>query len=199
VRTVFNQKSLPLEWVALRSSAEKTWSLSERPGFLRLYTLASTLRDTKPVSFLCRRQQHINWKISASVEFSPAAENESAGLSLFRGEDFLYRFEICLIGGTRSVRLVRSSGGADEVIASRLSGDGSKTFLAVTADGQNLEFAFGSSPDSPETLAKDVDAFILSTEKAGGFIGTVLGVHASGNGKNTGNHADIEWFEYTGM
>jgi len=205
VRTVFNQKSLPLEWIALRTSAEKTWSLSERPGCLRLYTLESSLRDLKPVSFLCRRQQHFNWRISSSMEFIPATATESAGLTLFRGEDFLYRFEICLIDGTRSVRIVRTSGGEDEIIAHRairsgnIPGDDSKTILAVTAEGQNLEFAFGSSPDALETLAKGVDAFILSTEKAGGFIGTVLGLHASGNGTGSGNHADIEWFEYAGM
>jgi len=184
IRTVFNQKKLPLEWLALRTSEEKTWSLSERPGFLRLFALAATLRDVKPVGFLCRRQQHINWKISSSIEFVPASGNESAGLALFRDEDFLYRFEICLQGGTRSVRLVRSAGGSDELVAhgaiqsGKVSGDDSKIILAVTAEGQNLEFAFGPSADNLETLAKDVDAFILSTEKAGGFIGTVLGVFA---------------------
>ena len=191
VRTVFDQTSLSPEWIALRSPKEKTWSLSERPGYLRLYTLESTLRDLKPVSFLCRRQQHFNWKISSAIEFVPGAANEGAGLALFRGEDYLYRLELCLIDGTRSVRLVRAAGGADEIVAhralrsGRVADDGSKTILSVTAEGQNLEFSFGSSPDALETLAKGVDAFILSTEKAGGFIGTVLGVYASGNGKRS--------------
>jgi len=204
VRTVFDQKSLPLEWIALRTSTEKTWSLSERPGYLRLYTLEANLRDLKPVSFVCRRQQHFSWKISAAFEFVPTTANESAGLALFRGEDFLYRFEICLIDGARSVRVIRTSGGIDEIVVQRairsglVPGDAVKTILAVIAEGQNLAFAFGPSPDSIETLAEGVDAFILSTEKAGGFIGTVLGAYASGNGRASKNHADVAWFEYGG-
>jgi xylan 1,4-beta-xylosidase len=36
----------------------------------------------------------------------------------------------------------------------------------------------------------------LSTEKIGGFIGTFIGMYASGNGTTNTNPADFDWFDY---
>lgn len=75
----------------------------------------------------------------------------------------------------------------------------SRVILSVVARGQRLAFRW-RNPADPEdewhTLAVGVDASILSTEKAGGFVGTVLGLFASGNGAETPAYADFDWMEY---
>jgi alpha-N-arabinofuranosidase len=39
----------------------------------------------------------------------------------------------------------------------------------------------------------------LSTERAGGFVGTTIGVFATGGGRDSGNCADFGWFEYRAL
>jgi alpha-N-arabinofuranosidase len=177
-------------------------SLSERPGFLRLYARAATLREKNPVSFAGRRQRHQRWAVFASVEFEPSDAVACAGLALVQSEDFQYRLEIFADSGERTVRLVRAAGKADETLASRKacgkSYAGNRTVLAVLADGQTLSFFCGPSRESLSLIAGDIDGSILSTERAGGFVGTVVGVFASGNGTDSDDFADVDWFEYQG-
>ena len=62
-----------------------------------------------------------------------------------------------------------------------------------------LAFFYGKDQYSLIRFADGIDARILSTEYAGGFTGTLAGVFASGNGKNTENFADVFWAEYRGL
>lgn len=48
-------------------------------------------------------------------------------------------------------------------------------------------------------MSIDVDARILSTDKAEGFVGTCIGMYASSNGEMSTNYADYAWFEYRGI
>ena len=47
-------------------------------------------------------------------------------------------------------------------------------------------------------MLEEVDGKYLSTEVAGGFVGTILGMYASSNKKPSANFADFDWFEYAG-
>jgi alpha-N-arabinofuranosidase len=198
----FDSARLPYDWLTLRASGDGFMSLSERPGFLRLYARAATLREKNPVSFAGRRQRHQRWAVFASVEFEPSDAVACAGLALVQSEDFQYRLEIFADSGERTVRLVRAAGKADETLASRKacgkSYAGNRTVLAVLADGQTLSFFCGPSRESLSLIAGDIDGSILSTERAGGFVGTVVGVFASGNGTDSDDFADVDWFEYQG-
>lgn len=199
----FDSARLAPDWLTLRASGEGFMSLAARPGFLRLYARAATLREKSRVSFAGRRQRHRRWAAFASVEFDPAGSAACAGLALVQSEDFQYRFEIFAESGERSVRLVRAAGQGDETLASRKArGEryaGNRVVLGVLADEQRLSFFFGPTRDTLSLLADGVDGSILSTERAGGFVGTVVGAFASGNGSDSGTFADVDWFEYQGL
>lgn len=45
---------------------------------------------------------------------------------------------------------------------------------------------------------QDVDGTVLSTEKAGGFVGSVFGLYATSLGKPSSSKAYFDWFEYRG-
>ena len=66
------------------------------------------------------------------------------------------------------------------------------------AEKQKLFFEYGPDERNMHLFVKDIDASILSQEKAGGFVGTVVGVFAtSGNGsESTDFYADFDWFKY---
>jgi alpha-N-arabinofuranosidase len=48
------------------------------------------------------------------------------------------------------------------------------------------------------TVLKEVDGKFLSTENAGGFVGSVFGLYATSMGKQSNAKAYYDWFEYRG-
>ncbi len=193
--------TLPIDWLTLRMPANKydaAFSLKNRPGALRLFTKAETLRDLGHPAFAGKRIKHKNWTFSACMEFSPRTAGESAGIVLLQSEDYQYRFEIFSNSfGKPSIRLIRAAGKADEIItAGECLAPESHTVLAVCCEEMALSFFYGKDQYSLTCFEEHVDARILSSEYAGGFVGTLAGVFASGNGKDTGHYADVLWTEY---
>ncbi|MDR0455246.1 MAG: glycoside hydrolase family 43 protein [Treponema sp.] len=199
-----NSIRLPLHWLMLRmpvNEKDAALSLTARPGALRLFTTAATMRGRDHPAFVGRRLKHKNWTFSAAIEFTPQTETESAGIILIQSEDWQYRFELYrAASGCLSLRLVRAAGTEDEIVMTgECSGEempGNPLILAACCDEMAISFFYGKDRSSLKHCAGPVDGRILSTEYAGGFVGTLAGVFASGNGKNIHNYADVFWAEY---
>jgi alpha-N-arabinofuranosidase len=200
----FNGK-LPLHWLTLRMPVDvqaAALSLSARPGTLRLYTKAATMRSVEHPAFAGRRIQHKNWSFMAALEFNPQQACESAGIILLQSEDFQYRLELYADEIGLSLRLIRAAGKADEIIANvdwNEAASGGLLILAARCEEMKISFFYGKDQYSLKLFANGLDAQILSTEHAGGFTGLVAGVCATGNGTNTSNYADLLWSEYKGL
>ncbi len=190
----FDYETLPMHFIHLRNPQDRMYSLKGHKGCLRLFTSGESLRTTGKTSAVFRRQQHFSWAISASMMFAPVSNDEKAGLVLYQNEDFQYRLEAGIEDGRKKIELICASGGKDEVKA-KVFFDYSSLVLKITADKQNLSFYYGSGQYNLSVLCAGCDGSILSTEKAGGFVGTVLGMFASGKKEST-NVADFQWFEY---
>jgi alpha-N-arabinofuranosidase len=191
---------LPLHWLMLRVPENKkdlALSLSDRPGALRLYTRAATMRGTSHPAFAARRIKHKNWAFSAAIKFTPKAD-ETAGIILLQSEDYQFRFEIFNNSyGRPSLRLIRAAGKIDEVIAEgECLMPETHIVLAARCDEMAVSFFYGMNQYAMICFEDHLDAKILSTEYSGGFVGTVAGVYASGNGKDIDNYADVFWAEY---
>jgi alpha-N-arabinofuranosidase len=65
-RDDFNGSTLAYCWCFLRTPREDFWSLSERPGYLRLRLRRERLSDQANPSFVGRRQQHIHFEVQAA-------------------------------------------------------------------------------------------------------------------------------------
>jgi alpha-N-arabinofuranosidase len=76
---------------------------------------------------------------------------------------------------------------------------GSSYNLKVSAHEQSYSFYVSTQPEEWCTVAENVDGRILSTPVAGGFVGAYIAMYASSNGQPSTNHADFDWFEYTGF
>jgi alpha-N-arabinofuranosidase len=195
---------LPMHWLTLRMPANKSdtaFSVTAKDGALRLFTRAGTTRGNEHHAFAGRRIRHKNWAFSTSVEFSPGNINETAGIILLQSENYQFRFEIYRNPhGTPSLRLVRVAAGKEEIIAQgECFAPEERLILAVRCEEMALSFFYGKDQYSLICFEDHIDARILSTEYAGGFVGTLAGLFASGNGKDTNNHADFFWAEYKGL
>jgi alpha-N-arabinofuranosidase len=195
-RDDFNDVTLDYQWNFLRTPREDFYSLDERKGFLRLRLRPQQLSEQTNPSFVGRRQQHIHFTAQTSFEFTPQSANECAGLVLIQNNDFHFRF-VVTHENDNIVRLVQRSHGHDETLATHPLPAGRYT-LKVTAHEQSYNFYF-STNDQWQALAENVDGRILSTPVAGGFVGAYIAMYASSNGQLSANHADFDWFDYSGV
>jgi len=193
-RDDFEAATLAQHWNFLRTPRAEFYSLSERPGFLRLRLRPQHLAEQTAPSFVGRRQQHINFTAETVMEFTPRSANECAGLVLIQNDSFHFRF---IVGYENEpvLRLIKRAHGQDEILASQPVPSG-YYILKITADEQNYNFYF-STNGIWHALAENVDGRILSTPVAGGFVGAYIAMYASSNGQPGTNYADFEWFEYS--
>jgi len=200
----FSEK-LPINWLVLRMPVDEkdaAFSLAARKNALRLFTKAPTTRGKDHPAFAGRRIRHKNWVFCAALEFSAKSECETAGIILLQSEDFQYRLQIhATSSGDLLLRLVKAAGKEDETIAEKKIPRGPETplVLAARCEEMKISFFYGKDQYSMNLFADNADAKILSTEYSGGFVGTLAGVFASGNGNDTDNYADVLWAEYRGL
>ena len=193
-RDDFDNTTLAHHWNFLRTPREDFYSLTDRPGFLRLHLRPHQLSEQSNPSFVGRRQQHIDFTAQTEFEFTPQSNNESAGIVLLQNKDFYYQFVITYETET-VVRLIKRAHGNEETLVTQPVSSGHH-LLKVSANGQNYNFYF-SANGQWHPLAENIDGRILSTPIAGGFVGAYIGMYASSNGQPGANHADFAWFEYS--
>ena len=194
----FARPTLELVWNCLRTPQESFYSLTERPGYLRLYLRKETLGELVNPSFIGRRQQHHSFTVTAALEFTPKQECEEAGLVALQSDAVHYRLVLGQQSGSPVVKLICRRDGKESLLASAHAPSG-QVCLRILALDQSLDFYFGTNPRDLMPLYHDADGRILSTDYAGGFVGTYLGVYASSNGEESSNVADFDWFSYDGL
>ena len=182
------------EWIFLRGPAQDLWSLSERPGFLRLKGSKLSLLDVGTPAFVGKRQAHLDLRASTLLDFTPRAKGQQAGLALRMNEDNHYQLLVAGTGKGRVLRLVTRVKGVSTVLREAPLAAG-KVELSVRASPERYVFGysiggrevadFGSAPTAP-----------LSSEDAGGFTGVVLGMVAHSADGAPMPPADFDWFDY---
>jgi len=194
----FDKDELQMQWNFIRTPHDNFWSLTERPGYLRLKLKPEAITEIVNPSFVGRRQQHKNFVASTLLEFQPEKSGEVAGLVLLQSNDYQFRMECVYDDHSSMIRLVKREAGNDHVISQHKI-DGFKLYMKVEAEGQDYSFYYGKTMDDFRLLASHVDGRILSTDIAGGFVGAYIGMYASSNGRQSQNSADFDWFEYKGL
>jgi alpha-N-arabinofuranosidase len=196
-RDDFNAAELALFWNYLRTPNPELYSLSARPGFLRLRGSADGLDDVVSPAWVGRRQSHFALRAATCVEFTPRTEREEAGLVVRMNETHHYEIFLTLRGGHPSVVLRRRIGSLQaEVACQELpSAETRPWVLSVSADRDKYAFSFGPTMEDLRPLGEGETRY-LSTEVAGGFTGVYIALYASGNGAPCREPADFDWFDY---
>jgi xylan 1,4-beta-xylosidase len=196
-REDFDSSTFALHWNFLRTPREEFYSLGERPGYLRLRLRPQRLSEQTNPSFVGRRQQHIHFRAQCAMEFTPRNEQEYAGLTLIQNNDFHYLFVVTQ-RNEPVIQLIKRAQGMEEIVSEQPVPSG-PIYLKVEAHEQSYSFYYSSQFEEWRTIAEDLDGRILSTPVAGGFVGTLIAMVASSNGRSSTNYADFDWFEYVGL
>ncbi|WP_205600739.1 hypothetical protein [Gracilibacillus sp. YIM 98692] len=70
--------------------------------------------------------------------------------------------------------------------------------LGVRAVGNKYSFFYAKEGERFTTLYDNGDGKQINPPNIGGMMGTLLGVYASSNGKESENNVEFEWFDYVG-
>jgi xylan 1,4-beta-xylosidase len=133
----FEAQTLAPCWNFLRTPREEFWSTTDRPGYLRLRLRPQMLSELANLSFVGRRQQHINFAARVCLEFAPKRENECAGIVLLQNNDYHFRFVIAgTEKGSAVVRLIRREAGEESLLAERRVSEG-RVYFRVEARGRS--------------------------------------------------------------
>ncbi len=181
----FNTDELAFNWIMMRTPRSTWWSFEDNE-YLKLDARPERLSGLGNPSFIGRRQQHVYGSASTKMIYEPKQIGDEAGLSAFQGEGFNYKMGITLNeNGEKEIFLQKSEGNNVEIIASEIlpTTFGSEYYLKITARAGEYDFLYLNSEGSWQVLLEGADGTILSTNKAGGFVGTVIGMYAYAENK----------------
>ncbi len=204
-REDFNETRLPLPFQWLRSPwPEELFSLTERPGYLRLYgreSIGSLFRQ----ALVARRQQSHCCSASAAVDFEPQTFAQTAGLvCYYNGLKYHYLYISHDESLGRHIRIMSCLPDAvqPDVFSTPVPiPKGVRVELRVEIDYERLLFAFRTGGGDWQWLPGPLDASILSDEAGPqgnpSFTGAFLGMCCQ---DLSGSRccADFDYFCYQG-
>lgn len=173
----FDGIQLSFPWVMLRSGSQRFYQL--QGGTISLTPLAVSLDQLEQPAFLGRRQQHT--RFSASALMAPPPANSSGGIVALQSEKAHYYLGIKNLNNRYSLFIEQANQAAPKVIfsqelpAKKLP---KKLSLGLEGDGGKISFYYRDKQARKHYLLQNADAKLLSTERAGGFVGTFVGIHA---------------------
>ena len=195
VRDDFDAETLGLDWTFIRNPAHSFWSLTEKPGSLRLKGTAINFTTNDSPSFIGRRQAAFNLTASAKVNFIPKVENEEAGLVVRADDKNHYDLLITERNGQRVAMLRKTL--KDKVVDTtykELPATG-EVILSITATETTYTFEIKAAHVS--AILGTASTRDVSNEVVGGFTGVFIGMYASGNGQANTNPADFDFAAWT--
>jgi alpha-N-arabinofuranosidase len=191
-------------WNFLRNPERASYSTTERRGWLTLHGTAVPLDQPEGASptYVGRRQEALRARVATRIDFTPARAGEEAGLVLYREPHHRFELGVRRAGRGREV-FVRQTVGAYVSTVTAAAGVPGNTplVLQIEAEPTRYTFSWGTSPErsGAGTLQPlgNAETRLLSTEVAGGFIGTYVGMYARAPGDAARPAAAaFDWFDF---
>lgn len=189
----------------------KSWSLSERPGFLRLHTAEGDANGA--AAYRAMPLQRIDLKrfdAQTKVTFDAAAVGEAAGLILHSTLAFNVMLALTRTGSGKVIELAsfthrekRTDGaGATRNTLASVPFDGTTAELQVSFDGkENARFSYRADGSDWEVVGAPVsvglDGQVDLSWRVQAWSGATIGVFAVKRGATGDNHADFDSFTVT--
>ncbi len=175
----FDSDRLDLSWMFIRTPREEFSKIHE--GVLELVARPVNIEERKNPSTIVRRQQHTTFAAETKMEFKPESATDFAGFTVFQNEDFHFVFGKTVVNGKVSLVINRIEKEKVNLITRELKKKelNRPLYLRVMGDGPDYGFQYSLNGKKWITLIKDTDGTNLSTRKAGGFIGALIGFYVT--------------------
>lgn len=173
----FSSEKLDYRWIGMRGPREDFISVASNG--LEISAFNTNIKAVAPVSALFQRQMHKTFTATATVNYKPASEKDLAGIACYQSERFNYVFGITKKDNDYYLLLERTERGNSKIVASTKIDATQPVQLQVKADGDEYRFNYAVGKGDYQNLGGTVSGDILSTNVAGGFTGTLIGLYAT--------------------
>ncbi len=199
LRDDFDSETLGLDWEFVRNPANGSWSLSERPGYFRIWTQDGQLYERRAKNTLVRREQELSYTAETCLEFYPDRDGEQAGLTCYYSTATYARCALCWEGG-RKIQLVINRNQGEELTAEIENIPEGSVYLKVVVEKLNRSFYYSTDGENwlPVGVLKSCiylcDEGVPEDRKR--HTGTLVGIYANNGGCGSRKAADFDYFEY---
>lgn len=171
----FNGSRLSLPWIGIRTPQKPFYHL--KSGALELDATVPLGDTSTAPAFIGRRLQHAVATISTTLHFQPDRDGARAGLAAVQSDRSWLFLGVTRIGGKKVIALTtHDKSDAETVVASVPLTSDLPVTLSLHVNGAHItgDYTLGGQRHH---LNADVDADLLTTSRAGGFVGTVVGLY----------------------
>ncbi len=198
-RDDFDSDKLNLNWQFVREPAYGSFSLTERPGYFRIWTQDGQLMEIRSKNTLLRREQELTYLAFTKLEFYPDREGEQAGLTCYYSTSTYVRCSLCYREG-RKLQLVINRNNGEELITEVTDVKEQPIYLKVAVN--KLQRTFYYSYDGNTWIMVGIlenctylcDEGVPEDPKR--HTGTMVGIYANNGGCGSRKPADFDFFEY---
>ncbi len=195
----FDAETLNLEWEFVRNPDNGSWSLTERPGFLRIWTRDGQLFERRAKNTLLRREQELSYTAQTCVEYYPDRDGEQAGLTCYYSTATYARCALCWENG-RKLQLVINRCDGEELIAEVSDVEERPVYLKVDVNKLTRSFYYSYDGQEWSLIGTLEDCVYLCDEGVAGdpkrHTGTLVGIYANNGGCGARKPADFDFFYY---
>jgi alpha-N-arabinofuranosidase len=179
----FTSDTLDFRWIGLRGPREEFMSIAKKG--LEITPFPTNIKEVKPTSTLFYRQQHKTFSFRAEMRYTPKSEKDLAGVVALQNEGSNYVFGLTKKSKDYFLVLQKNSWPdrrgeiISETVASTKIDLKNPLTLRISATGNDYTFDYSGNGTEFINLGGTVPGDILSTDVAGGFTGTLLGLYAT--------------------
>lgn len=177
-RDNFEDEKLSLRWLFIRTPQKHWWKLENNQ--LQITGTSVSINEIASPAFIGHRQQHTDFMVTTKMSFTPATDQNIAGLVCYQNEKNHLLFGKTRMNEQEKLIVIRTANGEASTSQEYILPEnevGKPIQLRVVGKGSLYSFQYASTPNAWKDIATNVDASILSTQKAGGFTGVVIGMY----------------------
>ena len=200
----FNKPHLSLLWQWNHNPEDQAWSLTSRPGWLRLRTMRVVPNVFLAPNTLTQRMEGPLCEAVVKLDAGHLADGDAAGFSVFQGDAALLKVQregrrLWMVATTESVSLGKgdkSVTGDDLHTVLRQPLTSKVIWLKINADfrhGHDTATLLFSTDGKHWTTA--IDGFKMRFDYTRFFMGSKFGLFCYAT-KRTGGYADFDYFHY---
>ena len=191
----FIDENLDLRWTFIRAPEDKTFSLSENPGFLRLYSKSSSIENRKRFSFIGMRQKESDFTFEIKMEFSPKNDNTESGMVHYQKE-YSYLMSTVKMVKKRFFLEQKLNEKNEKVVSLKkvpLKKYNGNLILKVESKNDKYDFYYSLDNGVNFLFFNSIDAIKIYD---GNYTGALLGLFSTSNGEKSSDYADFDWVSY---
>ena len=192
----FTSPELGLEWTFRRMPAPDAYSLSARPGHLRLFTQRTVPSARERVAQLGIKQTETAFQFTARTEFEASQSGTEAGISLFQKDNHYLNATVKQSGDHYALSVTLANRGAPEILVSQaLPSYSGELEWRIDSAGGTYSVSYRLHADSEWSLLYQLPSKLLLSQY---YTGAHIGFYTSSNGAETDDFMDIDWIKYQG-